>query len=202
MTVENNNRMPTPELHDDERVSPTYDGQAKALHWLVVALLSFQFITALLLPHIKVDTIPNTIVNLHFSFGIVILSVMVVRWLHRCLRPVAVAPGGASTLERLLARAMHISFYVILMIGPFLGWASASAHNVPVSLFGLFDLPAIAPRGAKWGSLAGDIHGYAMWTLLGLVGLHAAAALFHHFIRHDDVLRRMLPKLDHGDLQA
>ena len=150
MTVENNNRMPTPELHDDERVSPTYDGQAKALHWLVVALLSFQFITALLLPHIKVDTIPNTIVNLHFSFGIVIFSVMVVRWLHRCLRPVAVAPGGASTLERLLARAMHISFYVILMIGPFLGWASASAHNVPVSLFGLFELPAIAPRGAKW----------------------------------------------------
>jgi cytochrome b561 len=77
--------------------------------------------------------------------------------------------------------------------GPLLGWAAASSHSVPVRLFGLFQLPAIAPRKAGWGSLAGDVHSYLMWTLLGLVALHAAAALFHHFVRHDGVLRRMLP---------
>jgi cytochrome b561 len=185
--------MVTTRLRGDARAASTYDGPAKALHWLIVALLSIQFITALLLPHIKVDTVPDTVINLHFSFGIVILVVMAIRLLHRWMRPVAVAPRDAPALERLLARAMHVSFYVILLIAPFLGWAAASSHSVPVSLFGLVQLPAIAARGAKWGSLAGDVHGYAMWTLLGLVGLHACAALFHHFVRHDDVLRRMLP---------
>ena len=182
-------------LGADARASSTYDGPAKMMHWLIVALLSIQFVTALLLPHIKVDTVPDAVVNLHFSFGIVILVVMAFRLLHRWMHPVAAAPRDAPALERLLARAMHVSFYVLLLIAPFLGWAAASAHGVPVALFGLVQLPSIAARGAKWGLLAGDVHGYAMWTLLGLVSLHAAAALFHHFVRHDDVLRRMLPAI-------
>ena len=75
---------------------------------------------------------------------------------------------------------------------PCLGWAAASAHGVPVKLLGIVTLPPLASRKAQWGFVAGDIHGYAMWTLHCLVGLHPAAALYHHFVRHDDVLRRML----------
>ncbi len=52
--------------------------------------------------------------------------------------------------------------------------------------------PTRTSRKAPWGLEAGDIHGYAMWTLFALVGLHAAAALYHHFVRDDEVLRRML----------
>ncbi|HEX7437839.1 MAG TPA: hypothetical protein VF308_14115, partial [Caldimonas sp.] len=51
--------------------------------------------------------------------------------------------------------------YAILLIGPFLGWAAASAHSVPVKLLGVLALPSLAPRKAKWGFEAGDIHGYA-----------------------------------------
>ncbi len=74
----------------------------------------------------------------------------------------------------------------------FVGWAAASAYCVPVRLIGWLTRPSLAPRKAQWGFEAGDIFGYAMWTLLCLVGLHAAAALYHHFFRHDQVLRRML----------
>jgi cytochrome b561 len=66
--------MATTDLRADARASSTYDRAAKALHWLIVALLSIQFVTALLLPDIKVDTVPDTVINLHFSFGILILS--------------------------------------------------------------------------------------------------------------------------------
>ncbi len=174
-------------------LASTYDATAKTMHWLVVALVAVQFITALLLPHIKLDTVPDAIISLHFSLGIVIFLVMAIRLLNRWRHPVAVAPRDAPAWERLLARATHLTFYAVLLIGPFLGWAAASAHSVPLRLFGLVRLPAIAPRKAEWGFLAGDIHGYAMWTLLGLVVLHAGAALFHHFVRHDGVLTRMLP---------
>ncbi len=171
-----------------------YDGTAKTLHWLVALLLGCQFVTAALLPHIRMDTPPDTVINSHFSFGLVILVVMAVRLVHRWLHPVAVAPGEAPAWERLLARASHLAFYAILLVGPFLGWAAASAHGVPVRLFGLITMPDIAPRKAGWALTAGDIHGLTMWVLLGLIGLHAAAALFHHFVRHDGVLQRMLPQ--------
>ena len=54
-------------------------------------------------------------------------------------------------------------------------------------------LPALAAPRARWALAAGDIHALMMWILLGLVVLHAAAALYHHLVRKDAVLRRMLP---------
>lgn len=61
-----------------------------------------------------------------------------------------------------------------------------------MKMLGVLTLPSLASRKAPWGLEAGDIHGYAMWTSLAIVGRHVAAALYHHFVRHDDVLRRML----------
>lgn len=171
--------------------APTYDAAGKAFHWTVVALVACQFVTALLLPGIELDTPLDTTINLHFNFGLVILFVMAARLVHRRVRPVSVAPGDSPGWERTLALATHRLFYAILLVGPFLGWASASAHSVPVRLFGAVTLPALAPRKAEWGLLAGDIHRYAMWTLLVLIAIHAGAALYHYFIRHDNILRRM-----------
>ena len=170
----------------------SYDRVGKTFHWAVVVLVTFQFITALLLPHIKLDTPLDTTINLHFNVGLLILVVMAARLAHRWKRPVRVAPDTAPGWEQALALATHRLFYAILLIGPFLGWAAASAHGVAVKLLGLAALPPLAPRKAAWGFVAGDIHGYAMWTLLALIGVHAAAALYHHLVRHDNVLRRML----------
>jgi cytochrome b561 len=88
---------------------------------------------------------------------------------------------------------VHRLFYLILLAGPLLGWASASAHRLTVSPFGLITLPPIAAPKARWALTAGDVHATVMWVLLALVGLHAAAALYHHVVRHDGTLRRMLP---------
>jgi len=169
-----------------------YDAAGKAFHWTVVALLACQFVTALLLPQIELDTPLDTMINLHFNFGLAILVVMAVRLIHRRMRPVSVAPGAAPAWERMLALATHRLFYAILLIGPFLGWIAASAHSVSVRLLGVVALPALAPRKAEWGFIAGDIHGYAMWALLALIGMHGSAALHHHYVLRDGVLRRML----------
>jgi cytochrome b561 len=95
--------------------------------------------------------------------------------------------------ERSAARATHLAFYFILLAGPLLGWASASAHDLRVSVFGLFPLPDLAAPKTRWALLAGDVHAWMMWALLGLIALHALGALLHHFVRQDGVLRRMLP---------
>ena len=163
------------------------------MHWLIVLLVLTQFLIAILMPDIGPDTVPGTLINLHFSFGVLILVLMAIRFVHRLLYPVPLDMSDSPPWERWAAHAVHLLFYFILLIGPFLGWASASAHKLPVNVFGIFSLPAIAAPRAPWALTAGDIHIYMMFTLAVLIVLHAGAALYHHLFRHDGVLQRMLP---------
>ena len=105
--------------------APDYDSTAKSLHWLIVALVLTQFIVSWLMPGIGRNTVPGTLINLHFSLGVLILVVMAVRFAHRLLHPTPPAMPDAPAWERRLAQAIHGLFYAILLIVPFLGWASA-----------------------------------------------------------------------------
>jgi cytochrome b561 len=173
------------------RATTVYTPAAKALHWTTVLLVATQFVTALAMPDIGPHTEPDSWISLHFSIGILILCAMGARLVHRLMYPLEASQAPAW--ERFAALLTHRLFYLILLVGPFLGWASASAHRLTVGLFGLVALPPIAAPKAGWALTAGDVHATAMWVLLALVGLHAAAALYHHFVRHDGTLRRMLP---------
>ena len=173
--------------------TPRYGSAAKWLHWSIAVLIVAQFGTAILMPDIGPHTVASTVINLHFSFGVLILALMAVRFINRLLHPVPLDMPGAPAWERMAAHMTQLAFYLILLVGPFLGWASASAHKLSVDVFGIITLPAIAAPRAHWALTAGDIHIYLMWTLAALIALHVAAALYHHFLRHDGVLRRMLP---------
>lgn len=175
--------------------APRYGKTARTLHWTIVGLLTAQYITAVLLPHIGRNTPMTTMINLHFSIGVIIVGVMLVRLMQRWRDPVPLDAAHAPPWELKLARGTHLAFYFVLLLVPFLGWASASAHNLPVSLFGVIPLPALAPPKARWALTAGDIHTWIMWGLLGLVALHVVAALFHYYVRKDRVLQSMLPGL-------
>ncbi len=170
-----------------------YNTTAKWLHWLIVLMVLAQFTIAILMPDVGPKTVPGVLLDRHFSLGIVILVVMAVRLVYRWRHPVPLDMADSPAWERWTARAVHLAFYFILLVGPFLGWASASAHKLPVKLFGVIALPDIAAPRASWALTAGDIHTLMMWLLLALIVLHAAAALYHHFFWHDGVLRRMLP---------
>jgi cytochrome b561 len=179
---------------DVARAAPGYDATAKALHWLVALLVLSQFVVAWLMPGIGRNSTPSTLVSLHFSLGILIVLVMATRLLHRLRHPTPLDMPGSPAWERTAAYATHVAFYALLLVGPFLGWASASAHSLPVTLFGLLTLPDIAVPKARWALTAGDVHTYTMWCVLALIGLHVAAALWHRCVRHDGLLQRMLPR--------
>jgi cytochrome b561 len=152
-----------------------------------------QFAITLLMPEIHRDTRPTPLIDLHFSVGLVIVALMAVRWANRLARP---APGvlpGTSSRERLMASATHAALYGLLLTAPFLGWASASAHGLPVHLFGWVKLPELAAQRARWALQAGDVHALLMWATLALIALHVAAALFHQLGRRDGTMQRILP---------
>src|SRR3954469_14286541 len=140
-----------------------YSSTGKFLHWLIAVLVLGQFVVSWLMPDVKMRTV-SALVNLHLSLGLVILAVMAIRFIHRLAHPVPIEMIGSPQWERATALATHLAIYFILLVGPFLGWASASAHDIPTTFFGLFTLPPLAATRARWALTAGDVHMYMMWT--------------------------------------
>ena len=182
-------------MNPRERSLPaSYTPLAKLLHWLGAALMIAQFVIAYFMPHIGRNTKPDTIINLHFSFGVVILAVVIVRlswrWTHSEPAPL----DGIPPWQVKSARVVHAIFYLLLFAIPVLGWMNASWRGFDVSVFGLFTLPRLmATRAAGFG-WTGDVHIILSWyVMLTFIGLHVAAALYHALVRRDRVLARMLP---------
>jgi cytochrome b561 len=173
---------------------PGYTGTAKILHWTILVLLIAQFIFAWTMPEIRRNTPVTTLISLHFTFGIIILAVAVVRLLWRVTHGEPAPEAGLPPWQEKSARAVHWALYLLLFVVPMLGWINASYRGMPVEMFGL-ELPKlVATRAPGWG-WTGDVHGLlANYVMLALVALHAAAALYHYFVRHDGVLQRMLPR--------
>jgi cytochrome b561 len=171
-----------------------YTAAAKLLHWGMAALLIGQFTVAWTMPHIGRNTVPGTLINLHFSLGMLILLVAVARlawrWTHREPAPL----DGVPPWQVQSARVVHVLLYVLLLALPVLGWINASWRGFDVSVFGLFAMPKLVATRAAGIGWTGDVHALlSNWVLTGLVGLHVLAALYHAAVRKDRVLARMLP---------
>ncbi|HEY6023695.1 MAG TPA: cytochrome b [Pseudolabrys sp.] len=170
-----------------------YTTTAKSLHWLIVVLLIVQFIIAWTMPHIGRNTPVTTLISLHFSFGIIILAVAIVRLVWRATHTEPTPLDGVPPWQVQSARVVHWLLYLLLFVLPFLGWINASWRGMPIVMFGA-ELPKlIGTRAPGWG-WTGDVHNLlAEYVMLTLIGLHIAAGLYHYFIRRDRVLQRMFP---------
>ena len=184
--------------NEDEAMPPgngaaSYGPVAKTLHWLVFALMVAQYVVAIAMPDIGRNTVPGTLIDLHMSFGLTILALVVVRWLWRIGHPIPLATPDMPSWEQPLARVVHGALYVLLVVNPILGWMNASARDWNITVYGVVQLPHLVAARSPIGRQAGDVHTFLAWALLALIGLHVAAALYHGFVRCDGVLRRMLP---------
>ncbi len=174
-------------------VGTGYTPVAKLLHWLIVALLVVQYAIAWNMPHIGRNTVPDTIINLHLSFGALILLVLLIRVVWRWSHPEPMPVAGLPPWQITSARIVHYLLYALLAVMPLLGWINASFRGFRVSLFGIVPLPQLIPTRAPGFAWTGDLHIIlAYYVLLPVAALHIAAALYH-WGRRDGVMQRMLP---------
>lgn len=185
----NRHRLEGPAEQPADRAG--YGTVARTLHWLVFALVAAQVIIGWTMPHIRPGVPQAGLVAWHLSIGAVLMLVVLLRLVWRIVRPTASAPMAAW--ERVLAMLTHGLLYLLLIVIPVLGWAAAGFFGYSVRLFGFIPLPALADRTMRWAHEAGDVHDLLTNVLLGVVGLHVVAALWHYFVRRDRVLQRMLP---------
>ncbi|MDM8357390.1 cytochrome b [Pandoraea communis] len=164
---------------------------ARAFHWVMVLLLIAQYTVAWTMPEIHRGTLPVGLVGWHLSIGTALLALVLARLLWRTTHPVQ---GASNTpLLNALAGAGHAAIYVLLFAVPIMGWINASSRGYPVQLFGAITLPSLSTTGSTLGHAMGDIHVYGSYILLGIVGVHVLAALYHRLILRDGVMERMLP---------
>ncbi len=169
----------------------TYSRLSITLHWLMVLLIAATYATIELRGLFPRGSDPRTLMkSLHVSLGLAIFLLVWLRLLGRRLSPAPQASGPAW--ETLAARAAHLALYGLMIGMPLLGWLLLSAEGQPVRLFGL-PLPALMSPSERWAERFEELHEALGVAGYWLIGLHAAAALLHHYLRKDDVLRRMLP---------
>ncbi|PMU07274.1 Cytochrome b561 [Pseudomonas frederiksbergensis] len=130
--------------------------------------------------------------ELHKSIGLVLLAVMVLRVLWRFISPPPPALASYSRMTRIGATFGHAFLYLSLFAVMIAGYLISTADGVGIPVFGLFEVPALVSGLPDQADTAGEIHLYLAWALVIFSGLHALAALKHHFIDRDATLTRML----------
>lgn len=171
-----------------------YGSLSIALHWLMVLLIAAVYTCMELRENFpKGSEIREGLKAWHFMLG---LSVLVLVAIRIAARLAGSSPAVQPDLPRhqvLLARSMHLALYALMIGMPLLGWLTLSAEGKDIPFFGLH-LPAlIASKNASIADWAKEIHEAVGTIGYFLIGLHAVAALYHHYVVRDDTLRRMLP---------
>lgn len=128
----------------------------------------------------------------HFMSGIIVFGLVLLRVILRIAFKAPPVEPPLPAWQRLLAAGMHIALYAFLIVMPVLGWLTLSAQDKAIPFFGL-ELPALIAPNEDLGERFEEIHETIGTVGYYLIGLHALAALIHHYFMRDNTLRRMLP---------
>jgi cytochrome b561 len=178
-----------------------YTSVAIFLHWIMAVGILALLVLGLTMTHVTLPLMRKFhLYQLHKSIGITILLAAFVRLAWRLTHRPPPLPAHMTTNERSAAEGGHAVLYILLFGLPLTGWAlvSSSVLNVPTLLYGHIHWPHLPflsglSHKAPVEAALKQVHRYAAWFLIAVVLGHAVAALRHHFVQRDEVLRRMLP---------
>lgn len=169
-----------------------YSAVAIFLHWTIALLILGMIAVGLTMEDYPIS-IRFTAYNLHKSFGLTILALSLFRLYWRLSHTPPPYPESMKAWEKLAAKTTHWLFYFLIIAMPLSGWLFVSAFaKFPTVFFNLAEIPHL-PVPKAYGPSLKALHYWLAMGTLGLLALHVGAALKHHFITRDSVLRRMLP---------
>ena len=170
-----------------------YSSVSIAMHWLMLLLIIGVYACIELRELYPKGSDPReALKSWHFTLGLTVFALV---WLRLVLRlvsptpPIEPAPPG---WQNLLAKIMHIALYALMIAMPVAGWLILSGEGKPIPFWGL-DLPALMGKNKELAHTLEEIHETAGLVGYYLIGLHAAASLYHHYLVKDNTLVRMLP---------
>ncbi len=177
------------------RPDGSYGAVAKIFHWLTVPLMVGAIATGCVIGFIR-DSSKFDFYTIHESIGFTLLLVAIARIIWRRLSPPPPLPDHLPANMRLAANAVHHALYAALIIQPVLGFFGANAWGFPMAgptaYLGFINFPTIMPKMEWLGWLLLELHKYLGWAIIPLLLAHIAGAIYHHAIRRDGTLMRMV----------
>ena len=159
-------------------------------HWVTFLLVALVYVLAFYHEGVEDPDLRLFWLDWHRALGLGVMALTVLRLLGRVVLPFEPV-HEPNPLLRLGARATHVALYAGLVAMPLIGWAMSSAKMHKFKLFGTA-LPGLVKHNADLADQLGELHEALGWAILAVIGLHSAAALFHHFFKRDTVLLDML----------
>ena len=174
--------------------TPTaYTRTAISLHWLMAMGLLATFALGLYMADLPLSPSKLQLYAYHKWVGVSLFGLLLGRLAWRLTHQPPALPSAMSESQRWLVQAMHLALYGLMVLIPLSGWLMSSAKGFQTVYFGVLPIPDLLAKNPELGELLTTLHGGLNLLLVLTVLGHAAAALKHHFVDRDDVLRRMLP---------
>lgn len=175
--------MPTP---------ANYDPFSKTLHWLMAFLIIGLWCVGLAMDELPKGDLRTQVFGIHKAFGVLVLLLALVRLGWRLGKGTPDLPATMPPLERLGAKLGHVALYVLMIALPVDGVLLSQTGGRAVNVFGVV-LPTVIEKNEGLKKAFEEGHEIMAWILAVVVVVHVAAAIRHHLLLKDDVLKRMLP---------
>lgn len=166
---------------------------AKCFHWLFAIVIIGQLVLGKLADDAKLSPLKLDLFVWHKSVGVTLLLLVVLRIVWRLSNAPPRAIDAGARWEHFAATASHTFLYLLMVAVPISGWWVSDTSRIPFKVFWLVPTPDLLSADKAASEVAEMVHGFLTKTLLLLIALHIAAALRHHFILRNNILRRMLP---------
>jgi superoxide oxidase len=176
-----------------KNASPRYGSLSIGLHWLMLILIAVVYACIELKGNFpKGSETRELLKQWHFMLGLSVFALVWLRLLARTLSPTPAIEPPLPTWQALPAKLMHLALYALMIGAPLAGWLILSAADKPIPFFGL-ELPALIGPNKELAGQIKELHELAGTAGYWLIGLHAIAGLYHHYVARDNTLTRMLP---------
>lgn len=181
-------------IDSNEQSTPLhYTGTAKVLHWLVALIIIGLFVLGQYMSDLSMSPRKLQLYSWHKWFGVTVFLLVLVRLGWRLTHQPPRLPAQMPKLQQLASHVGHMTLYGLMLAIPISGWLMSSAKGYQTVWFGVLPIPDLLGKDKLLGDLLAELHGALNGLLMFIVVIHVIAALKHHFIDRDDVLKRMLP---------
>jgi len=171
-----------------------YGSLTIGLHWLMLLLFVAVYGSIELRELFEKGSDPREALKTwHFMLGMLVFILVWPRIAARFSGPAPLIHPAPPRMQELAGKLLHLALYVLMIGMPLTGWLLLSAAGKPIPFFGL-QLPALIAENKDLAGQIKELHEVVGTTGYFLIGLHAVAALYHHYIKRDDTMTRILPK--------
>lgn len=170
-----------------------YTRTAKGLHWLMALMLFGLLALGFYMADLPLSPTKLKLFSWHKWAGVSVFMLVFVRLAWRITHQPPALPTTMPKHMQLAAHAGHLALYGLMLVIPLSGWLMSSAKGFQTVWFGILPLPDLLAKNKELGTLLQEVHESLNFLLIAVIAVHVLAALKHHFIDKDDILKRMLP---------